>query len=129
MWFIALKETELTGTHPGWEPAVLLLNSCNFSETNSAFISKNLIWLDAQSQAVDCVVPWFLRWNLSSIIPLTWTFGHITNPMMTTESDLESLLIWKRIIEAAVSSGWYLLRHFCCYRLEYYKNSRLRIAY
>jgi hypothetical protein len=107
-----------------------LLNSCNFSETNSAFISKNVIWLDAHSQAVDCVVPWFPRWNLSSIILLTWTFGHISNLMTTKESVLERLLIWKKkIIEVAVSAGWCLLRHFYCYKLEYYKNSRLCIAY
>ena len=122
--------TELTETHPGWEPAILLLNSCMFSEKNSTCISKNVIWLDAHSQAVDCVVPRFPRWNLSSIILLTWTFGHITNLMMTTESFLELVLIWKKkIIDVAVSVRWYLLRHFCCYKLEYYGNSRLRVAY
>ena len=40
-----------------------------------------------QYPAVHCVVPRIRRLNLSSTIQLAWTFGHITNLMMKTESD------------------------------------------
>jgi hypothetical protein len=95
-------------------------------------MSKVMTWLDVQShrivyqyQDADCVMSQFHRWNLSTIILLAWTLGHITNLIMKTGSASGAFVDLKkcRHLLARVDIWW------CISNVEIWENASNRVLY